>query len=421
MNTSPALDEAILDTELRHINFFNGRLLTGGDLEAEQSAQHAHSRHLGEAIGVGVAFGLEVTPADTSPPDGPIVNITAGLAVNRAGQTLRLECDQRIALLRPPDPLTLDACIFDDCGPKTAGTTLASGTGFYVLLIAPASLAEGKAPVSGLGNGAAICNSRFLAEGVKFRLLRLNVTAGANAKQVRNAVAYQCFGLSDMTSNDSVQNALNRTAAPSYGVEALVPTGYLTARDVPLAIIEWKTGGLGFVDQWSVRRRLAKPAAASFWEPLINDRRLAEGEAMFQQFQDQIEELRVSEAQPASIIASDRFVFLPPIGFLPISSGSMAGFDYRTFFQKKIHRDPVFIEGAQVRSLMREALEYPPVDLSSGEMLWLYLIRENVQMFDLGSGHRPQPYVILVNGHAPYRGNARYDLNRWNLSNFGEI
>src|SRR5438105_1301837 len=156
MNTSPALDEAIPDSELRHINFFNGRLLTGGDLEAEQSAQHAHSRHLGEAIGAGVAFGLEVTPADTSLPEGPIVNITAGLAVNRAGQTLRLECDQRIALLRLPDPASVDACIFDDCGPKTAGATLASGTGFYVLLMAPASRSEGKAPVSGLGNGAAI-------------------------------------------------------------------------------------------------------------------------------------------------------------------------------------------------------------------------------------------------------------------------
>src|SRR4051812_41911183 len=117
MNTDYALTEAILDTELRHINFFNGRLLTGTDLEEEQSAQHAHFRHLGEAIGEGVAFGLGVSPADTSPPDGPVVSVTKGLAVNRAGQTLRLECDQRVALTRSPDPAAADACIFADCDP----------------------------------------------------------------------------------------------------------------------------------------------------------------------------------------------------------------------------------------------------------------------------------------------------------------
>ena len=70
---------------------------------------------------------------------------------------------------------------------------------------------------------------------------------------------------------------------------------------------------------------------------------------------------------------------------------------------------------------MREALFYPPVDLNSGEMVWLYLIRENVQLFDLGGAQRPQNYVIFVNGHTPYRGNARYDLNRFSFSNFGVI
>jgi len=291
MNTSPALDEAILDSELRHINFFNGRLLTGGDLEAEQSAQHAHSRRLGEAVGAGVAFGLEVTTADTSPPDGPMVNVTAGLAVNRAGQTLRLECDQRIALLRPPDPANADACIFDDCAPKTADTTLASGIGFYALLIAPASRSEGMAQTSGLGNGTAICNSRFLSEGVKFRLLRLNVTAGANANQIRNAVAYQCFGLPGRTANDFVRDALNRTSPASYGAESMVQKDTLTANDVPLAVIEWTATGIGYVDMWPVRRRLTRSGVDAPWDSLIGDRRLSEGEAMFSQFAQQMNEI----------------------------------------------------------------------------------------------------------------------------------
>ena len=76
MTRDLALDEAILDTELRHINFFNGRLLTGGDLEAEQSVQHAHDRHLGRAIGAGVASGLRVALADGSSRTQPVVVVS---------------------------------------------------------------------------------------------------------------------------------------------------------------------------------------------------------------------------------------------------------------------------------------------------------------------------------------------------------
>ena len=67
MNTYYSLQETILDTELRHINFFNGRLLTSGDFKAEQSAQHTHSRQLGATVGAGVAYGLEVAPVTASP------------------------------------------------------------------------------------------------------------------------------------------------------------------------------------------------------------------------------------------------------------------------------------------------------------------------------------------------------------------
>jgi hypothetical protein len=420
MNTSPALDEAILDSELRHINFFNGRLLTGGDLDAEQSAQHAHSRHLGEAVGAGVAFGLEVTPADASPPGEPIVNITAGLAVNRAGQTLRLECDQRIALLRPPDPDSTDACIFDDCGPKTAGTTLASGTGFYVLLIAPASRSEGKAQTSGLGNGTALCNSRFLSEGVKFRLLRLNVTAGTDPKKVRNAVAYQCFGVRDGEAvNDLVEGGLNRTPPPRRGVEALIPSGYLTASDVPLAIIEWKAGGLGFIDQWPVRRRISKPAASALWDPLLGDRRLADGEAMFQQFQDQVEDLR-SAAKADVTRAVEYFRYLPPAGIIPLTNNRFAnGFHDELFFDTITRHPLVHIEGARVPALLRAARAYPPVDLNSHVMVWVYRIRENEQAVTKAkTAPFVQPYLVFTTGHMAFMGDPHYDVNRWDFSNW---
>ena len=321
MNTDSALDEAILDSELRHINFFNGRLLTGGDLEEEQTAQHAHSRHLGEAIGEGVAFGLHVTPAPASPPEGPVVAVTAGLAVNRAGQTLRLECDQRIAITRPADPGARDACIFTDCDPAGPGATLASGTGYYVLTIGPASRPDGKAPVSGLGNTTAICNSRYSAEGVKFSVFRLNLPPNGTPL-ARSVVGQACFGLAPDISTDRWPGSL----PAQYGWEKLMPPGFERDHNVPLAVFEWTNAStIGFVKRWPVRRRIVRRSAVEQWAYFPSERRVAEGEAMFLDFQEDL------AAVGFGGFAGDHFSFLPPGGVLPgeivwKASGTRAGF-----------------------------------------------------------------------------------------------
>ena len=69
MNSNYSLEETIPDTQLRHIIFFNGRLLTG-DLEPGQSAQHAHSRYLGMAVRPGLLGGsyLSESLIDAGPP-----------------------------------------------------------------------------------------------------------------------------------------------------------------------------------------------------------------------------------------------------------------------------------------------------------------------------------------------------------------
>jgi hypothetical protein len=308
MNMDSALSEAILHPELRHINFFNGRLLTGGDLEAEQSVQHAHARHLGEATGEGVSFGLRVTRAEDSPPGGPVVSVTRGLAVNRGGQTLRLECDQRVALTTPPDPAAQDACVFDDCDPASAGATLASGTGYYVLTIGPASRPDGKAPVSGLGNTTAICNSRFSAEGVRFDAFRLNLPADGTPK-ARSLLARACFGLTPAISAGAWPGSL--PAQYQYGWETLMPPGFDAKYNVPLAVFEWTNSGLGFLKRWPVRRRIERRNPVTDWAYFSSARRVAEGEAMFFDFQGEL------AAQAPAGFAGDRFALLPAGGVLP--------------------------------------------------------------------------------------------------------
>jgi hypothetical protein len=413
MNAEFDLEEAILDTELRYINFFNGRLLTGGDLSSEQAANRACSRHLGRALGAGVAHGLEVSMTPGSQPTDALVDVAPGLAVNRDGQTLRLGSKLTVALVRPADQITIAGCVFVDCESLGVGTSI-SGDGFYLLTIAPASARDGLAPVSGLGNVVATCNSQYFVDGVQFRLLPLNVDAGTNSNQTRNVVAYQCFGLPTKGPNDFVTSALSAGPSIDYGLETLVPSGRLTTQDLPLALIEWTgNSGIGFIDIWSVRRRIARRDPSQLWRYFTGDRRVAEAEAIFLQFQDQVQALLASNTDATSILANDRFAFLPPIGFLPIATGgSTGGFAYRTFFQNKVHREPVFIEGAQVVSLIQEALNYPPIDLSGSEMVWLYQVRENMQI------NPAQAYMIFVNGQVRYRGAARFDSNRWNYANF---
>jgi hypothetical protein len=349
MNTNYSLSEAIPDSELRHINFFNGRLLTGGDLEDEQSAQHAHSRHLGMAIGDGIAFGLRVTRADSSPPDSPMVSVTKGLAVNRAGQTLRLECNQLVALTRAPDPGAKDECIFTDCDPASGGATIMSGAGYYVLTIGPASRSDGMAQVSGLGNTTAICNSRYSAEGVKFGAFRLSLPVNGTPA-ARSLLAKACFGLAPgISSAASWPGAL--PAPHEYGWEKLMPPGFEATVNVALAVFEWTSTGLGFVWRWPVRRRIARHNPVSDWAYFTSERRVAEGEAMFLEFQNDL------GGNPPAGYAGNRFALLPPGGILPPAT------TWKTFLGPMAPPFLTPIDASLWPGLLRDTFAREPVEI----------------------------------------------------------
>jgi hypothetical protein len=408
------LEEPITSGGIQAVNFFNGRLLSGEDLTHEQLMNLLGHRRLGQASGAGVAFGLKVEKnASQSTASNPVLTVKRGLALNGAGQTLWLQDDTDLVVIQTSSLTSTTGDIFGPCDQVIPGVSV-TADGAYLLVVAPAQAKEGKAPVSGLGNVPAVCNSRYTTFGIQFRLLRLPVDAEfVNPNLARNGVAYRCFGA---TANAAFFRDPFNPATRRHGLPDDVRPVGLTRCDVPLAVIGWRATDIQFIDQWSVRRRITQPAAGGNWPLLVSDQRLSEADAMFFQFQDHLNDLRVGETNTNSLLASDRFAFLPPMGFLPIATGALTqGFAYRTFFQNKVHRDPVFIEGAQVVSLMQEALTYPPIDLSSSEMVWLYQVRENMQTVQTNPA---QAYMVFVNGQVPYRGAARYDLNRWNYSNF---
>jgi len=91
---------------------------------------------------------------------------------------------------------------------------------------------------------------------------------------------------------------------------------------VPLALIEWTINGLGFIDQWSVRRRVTRPDASGGWGYFVGDRRVSEGEAIFLQFQEQLATLETGTSPPQGLTADSHFQILPPAGVLPDPDGT---------------------------------------------------------------------------------------------------
>jgi len=404
----------ILSTRTRSINFFNGRLLAGEDLTTEQQTNRVAHTLLGKAIGGGVVYGLEVAESkQSSTPAAPVLAITQGLAFNNTGAALLLDNDTEVGLVRPAIGSTgTVANIFEDCKPAESGPYIA-GAGVYLLTVGPANVSQGLAEVSGTGTTQASCNSKYNVQGVQFRLVAVDAKLIGlldfnDVARLRNYVAYQCFGVADW--NNWGHAPFDMPGNQFGAVDALRSRQLLTDCEVPLAVLFWTADGLQFVDMWAVRRRVARPAATQDWPLFVGDRRASEGEAMFLQFQDQLESIRDTEPNLPALHAGDRFVYLPPVGLLPLYGvGGAPGFDLATFFSGQSYHDPVFIEAPRVQPIVRTAFSYAPVNLVN---------REAVRIYEIVDRGNVLPYFIFTSIFVPFEAEARYDVSAWNFSNF---
>lgn len=400
---------------IRAPNFFNGRLLSAEDLAAERAALRRRLEQLGHCHGEGIAYGLEVRGAiGGSTTTEPVVSVSAGLAINRLGQAIELNQSVDVSLLQPTPTVgtttTNQAGAFGNCSPLLTGSAYVAGEGIYLLTVAPVEGREGRAPASGLGNLTVCCGDKSLVFGVQFRLLRVSALDSllSDGNRLRNAVAYRCFGAPELSF------ATNPFADPtSYGLVDSLRPAQLGDSEVPLAMIHWtSTGGTRFVDAWCVRRQLhprpgvERPALAPA------ERRRAEGEARFMQFREHASALAGSGAY--DLAASSVFRFLPAAGILPLSGvGASLGFDRLKFFADQTWSGPAVIEGTQLSALLERSFHYPPIDLQSHELIWTYLVRENLQAAASGT----PAYFVFSSGQLPYLGDARLDIARANFSN----
>jgi hypothetical protein len=414
---------------VRTVNFFNGRLLSAEDLRREQDAGNRLRQRMARAVGDGVVEGLTVRVSAASTATEPIVAVSAGSALNREGTALRLADSVDVSLARtrgstgPAAGAAADRCDGGDFAPCTG---LAPGapfvhSGVYLLTVRPAEAAVGRAPVSGLGNEAAACNTDTIAEGVSFDVLHLNLEPSllTDIAHLRNRLAHRVFGTDDPRRSRLERDPFGSPAA-GYGLLDDLRPNCLCDDEVPLALILWTPGvGIRFVDMWSVRRRVTRGSPSVEWPELAGDRRRAEGEAMFLQFQEHLEELRVT-ANSERLEARSHFRFLPAAGLLPLGPSVLVrGFGFREFFAGVPVRGPSFIEGTHAAACLQESFAYEPIELSKEEAIWLYVVRQNQQ--PVTTGALPVSFVLFTTGHLRYRADARFNLAYWNFASYAEI
>jgi hypothetical protein len=309
-------------------------------------------------------------------------------------------------------------------------------------VIGPVSGFKDRAPTQALrvGDQIAGCGSRWAAEGVQFRLVRFRVdlmtTISAQTRaditdlisrvdapslsKLRNLTAHLCFGTEELSNlyREPFKQTEGHSAYLCYGAfDFMRLRGDITNCEVPIALVHWGGGLVRFLDVWSARRRVTRGAMSeSSLPPLLDDRRVSEGEAIIKQFQEHLETLRANASFPELAPAVNYFRYFPPAGVLPIKQGAQKGFSINTFFSAIVRRVPEFIDGLQLRSLLRDAVNYEPIDLTNGEMIWLYKVWQDERVSD--GGTQAPSFVVFASPHVPYRATARFDVSHWNFSNY---
>ena len=166
-------------TGARAPNYFNGRLLSAGDLQAERDAGRELIGRVGRAVGAGVAYGLElnVVPARAGSLR-TIVRVRAGLAVGPYGDLLQLDTDTDLNVISAAAPApvaVVGAAGFRRCQPPAVGPTEVTNAGLHILAVGPTGESSGLVATSALGSAAGACAVREDVTGVRFVLLPFNL------------------------------------------------------------------------------------------------------------------------------------------------------------------------------------------------------------------------------------------------------
>ncbi len=303
------------DDGLRAPHYLDRRLLSAGDLKADQQTMLARLALLGQAVGAGVVAGLAVEPIGSD-----TIRVQPGLGFNSRGNPVRLPRLTTLSLRPQPAssaPLN-DAGRFHEC---TASVGSGPGgvpvQGAYLLTAAPVSRLEGSAPVKAAAGSTTTpaCAAQWEVEGLQFQAIRLSgfsKETGITTTNRRNRLAHWCFGSADLPrlQRDPFSFGANFGGLAQLG-SALTPC------DLPLAVFFWNGSALEFVDMWAARRANGQSSALTSLGGSLSQSRETTGQARLLQFQEQLAALQAQNL-PAPVSAASHFPLLPAAGFLPM-------------------------------------------------------------------------------------------------------
>ena len=450
--------DPIIEQGIRNTNFFEGRLLSGEDLRNQHNANRQHDRYLGQAIGQGIINGLEVeldNGRDGSDGEPPVVTVKKGLAINAEGEAIGLPGDDiKLALSRSIEKPTLELADFYACAGPPDKQHIPNGAGVYILVMSPVAGFKERALKSGLGDGgvASGCGSKYIQEGVEFRLVEVavddfkflsedtrdllkNNLLSKNdpvlknnlerLSMLRNIIAHAFFGTEKA---GNYYNMSNDVISECFSVDKL------SSCDVPVCVLYWTLGGVAFVDMWSVRRKLNSHYICGSGNEIESYLRLKNSESMLFQFQDHLDMLSINRASMGGVEAKKYFRYLPPAGIVPLSYKLTTGYNPAMFFKSIPHRDtpgfsnswyefrkenPQFIDGDNMVTIFSSAINYPPIDLNNNKMVWLYFIWQQIK--NLESGSENIMSIVFTNSSMKDHSVSRFDVSRWDYSNFSSV
>jgi hypothetical protein len=344
----------IFETGIQTPHYFNGRLLTASDLQANQYATLTRQTLFGISSGYGIVTGLEVTAVKSNTE----LHIAPGKSLNRNGQVIHVQGEISLPPLPPPRQSDASASVQADQGQFTSVKSQTiqpapdASAGVYLLTLVPiADGYKGTAPaqlqtgnvVTGSSNSSIaappVASSQWEVERFRLKLIYLadsNLTGmysvddlqgiTVNGDNRRNLVAHWCFGTLALQNLGGDPFNFQQQYGDADPLGSLPDLG---DDDVPLATFHWNGSALTFVDMWSVRRRVIRDTQSSSWQTVASDKRMAINQARFHQFQDHLNDLAKQSKQPKTGFdlskkqLTDFFTFLPPLGFLPTSTSSV--------------------------------------------------------------------------------------------------
>lgn len=312
--TSTTLGSALLDDGIASIRFFNGRLVTSGDMGREQEARRAADRRSGMVEGAGVVRGLRVQAGL-----GNTLTVDSGLAVASDGRVLRLGEGKTLELSPQQAATGTSGGVwtgFVPCGTGTSNAGIPADVEYAALVLSPAVVEVGKARVVALDASTVGCNTDTVVEAVQLRMLSVRLPQDnrfvPGSAGLRNLLAHLFLGSGAVPVPSSVDGR-----DPNLPANLAAPyIDGIGASDVPLALVHFDSKGqVDLVDNWALRRPLHRPesagastetahpgtAAAAEWGGILGSGLGARGEAMLLQFQDHLTDWILSAPRPPRV------------------------------------------------------------------------------------------------------------------------